>query len=240
MKDTSTEPSLAVAVPIIGASGTPDGVALFDAADSDRRRSAFVACTVHVTAVPFGTITLIGEDVPVPVKGPPVPLQVAVKPVIVLPPSNAGPVKATSTEPSPAVAVPIVGASGTPVGVALFDAADSNESPLAFVACTVHVTAVPFGTVTETGETVLVPVYGPPVPLTVAVKPVMRCRHRTPGPVKLTSTEPSLAVAVPIVGASGTPDGVALFDAANSRLCRRSRWWRAPCTSPRHRSGRSR
>ena len=85
------------------------------------------------------------------------PVHVAVNPVTALPPSNPG-VNATSTEPSPGVAVPIVGASGTPDGVTEFEGADSNESPLAFVACTVHLTAVPFGTVTETGDTVFVPV----------------------------------------------------------------------------------
>ena len=43
----------------------------------------------------------------------------------------------------PAVAVPIVGAPGTVAGVTAFDAADEAPVPIAFVACTVNVYAVP-------------------------------------------------------------------------------------------------
>lgn len=56
-------------------------------------------------------VTVIGLDPPVPVTPP--GLAVAVYPVIVAPPSDAGAVKVTLAWASPAVAVPMVGAPGT-------------------------------------------------------------------------------------------------------------------------------
>ncbi len=44
----------------------------------------------------------------------------------------------------PGLAVPIVGAPGTVAGVTLFDADDAAPVPIAFVAVTVKVYAVPF------------------------------------------------------------------------------------------------
>ena len=63
--------------------------------------------------------------------------------MIAEPPVLAGAVNATETDAFPAVAVPIVGAPGTVAGVTLFEAAEAALFPLAFVAITVHVTAVP-------------------------------------------------------------------------------------------------
>ena len=64
--------------------------------------------------------------------------------MIALPPLLAGAVNATDALALPAVAVPIVGAPGTvPTGVTLFDAADAAPVPMAFVAFTVKVYAVP-------------------------------------------------------------------------------------------------
>jgi hypothetical protein len=72
----------------------------------------FVANTASVYAVPLDKpLTVIGEDVPVPVEPPGV--AVAVYPVIAPPPTLAGAVKVTDARASPAVAVPILGASGT-------------------------------------------------------------------------------------------------------------------------------
>ena len=45
--------------------------------------------------------------------------------------------------PLPAVALPMVGAPGSPDGVMLFEAFDAAPSPAAFVALTVNVTAAP-------------------------------------------------------------------------------------------------
>ena len=56
-----------------------------------------------------------------------------------LPPLLAGAVKLTLAVVLPAVAVPMVGAPGTPAGVALLDAADAVLLPMALVAVTVKV-----------------------------------------------------------------------------------------------------
>jgi hypothetical protein len=71
-----------------------------------------VATTVNVYEVKFDNPdTVMGEDVPVPVK--PLGEEVTVYPVIAPPPISAGAVKVTDAVASDAVAVPIVGASGT-------------------------------------------------------------------------------------------------------------------------------
>ena len=88
-----------------------------------------VAVTEHVYVLPFVNVVMtIGLEGPSPLPDAP-PLDdthVAVKLVIVAgPPPSAGEVNATVTELSPAVAVPIVGASGTvAAGTAVFDTAD--------------------------------------------------------------------------------------------------------------------
>ncbi len=82
-------------------------------------------------------VTVIGLDAPAPVFPP--GFEVAVYPVIGLPPSEAGGVKATVAWPLPAVALPMVGAPGTPAGVTLFDAADAGPLPTALAAFTVKV-----------------------------------------------------------------------------------------------------
>jgi len=59
--------------------------------------------------------------------------------VIERPPFDAGAVKVTLAEALPLVAVPIVGAPGGPVGVALVLAFDDGELPALLVATTVKV-----------------------------------------------------------------------------------------------------
>jgi hypothetical protein len=72
----------------------------------------FVANTCSVYAVPFDSpLTTMGEDAPVFVAPPGV--AIAVYPVIAPPPIFEGAVKTADAVVSPAVAVPIVGASGT-------------------------------------------------------------------------------------------------------------------------------
>ena len=56
-----------------------------------------------------------------------------------LPPLLPGAVKLTLAVALPAVAVPMVGAPGTPAGVALLDAPDAALLPMALVAMTVKV-----------------------------------------------------------------------------------------------------
>jgi hypothetical protein len=87
------------------------GVTELDAADAGDVPIAFVAVTVNVYAVPLlKPETVIGDEAPVPVI--PLGLDVTVKPVIAEPPLLAGAVKVTDAVAFPAVAVPIVGASG--------------------------------------------------------------------------------------------------------------------------------
>ena len=72
---------------------------------------------------------------------------VAVKLVIGLPPLLAGAENVTLALPLPAVAVPIAGAPGTVAnafGVTGFEAADAAPVPIAFIADTLIVYAVPF------------------------------------------------------------------------------------------------
>jgi len=81
---------------------------------------------------------VIGLVDPVPVILP--GEDVAVYPVIVLPPVLAGAVNVTCTAPLPdLVAVPIVGAPGTVYGVAELLAELAELVPAAFVAVTVNV-----------------------------------------------------------------------------------------------------
>ncbi len=64
-------PLPAVAVPIVGASGTVEGVTEFVVADAVLVPAAFVAVTVKVYAVPFARpVTTIGEDPPVALNPP--------------------------------------------------------------------------------------------------------------------------------------------------------------------------
>ena len=82
-------------------------------------------------------VTVIGLDVPVPVKLP--GFEVTVYPVITDPPLLAGAVNVTEAWALPFVAVPIVGAPGTVEGVTVFEAELAELLPLAFVANTVKV-----------------------------------------------------------------------------------------------------
>ena len=66
-------------------------------------------------------------------------LEVAVYDVIAEPPSEAGAVKGTDAWPFPAVAVPMVGASGTVAGVTELEAALAALVPTLLVAVTVNV-----------------------------------------------------------------------------------------------------
>ena len=80
-------------------------------------------------------VTLIGDTAPLTITAP--GLQVAVKPVMALPPSLAGCVKAMLAAPLPAVAPPMVGAPGTVRGVTLAGA-DAGPCPMPLIATTLH------------------------------------------------------------------------------------------------------
>jgi hypothetical protein len=95
-------------------------------------------------------------------------LEVTVYPVIADPPLLAGAVNATEAWAFPFVAVPIVGAPGTVEGVTEFEAALGKLLPVAFVAITVKVYAVPLvSPVTIIGLAVPVLVILPGVEVTV-------------------------------------------------------------------------
>ena len=92
------------------------GVTELEAADAGLVPIAFVAVTVKVYAVPLvKPVMVIGLVVPVAVIPP--GFDVTVKPVIGLPPVLVGTVNDTVACPSPAVAVPMVGALGAVVAV---------------------------------------------------------------------------------------------------------------------------
>jgi hypothetical protein len=108
-----------VTVPIVGAPGTAKTNELL-AALAAEVPLALVAVTVYVRVPAAVSVTTIGLDAPVFVAPED---DVTVNPVIEEPPV-APAVKVTEALPSPAVAVPIVGACGTVVAVILLDAAD--------------------------------------------------------------------------------------------------------------------
>jgi hypothetical protein len=203
-----------VAVPMAGAPGTVAGVTLFDAAEGGLVPAALVAVTVKVYAVPLvSPATVHGDDAHVPV----CPLEdVAVYDVIVEPPLLAGAVNATVACALPAIAVPIVGAPGTVIGVTLFDAADGAPVPTPFVAVTVNVYAVPLvspATVIDEQGAAQEPVCPPD---DVAVYAVIAAPPSLAGAENAMLACAAPAVAVPMVGAPGTVAGVTLFDAADA------------------------
>lgn len=61
----------AVAVTVVGGTGTPDGVTLLDAADAALVPTLFAAVTLNVYAVPFvKPVTVSGLDAPLAVLPP--------------------------------------------------------------------------------------------------------------------------------------------------------------------------
>src|SRR6187551_3785283 len=122
--------------------GVATGVAVFDALDAVLVPILFVALTVKVYPTPLvSPATISGEDDPDAVKLP--GFEVTTYPVIGEPPVSAGAVNVTVTWPSPGVAVPIVGASGTVTGVPLAEVL-AAPVPIALMALTRKLYAVPF------------------------------------------------------------------------------------------------
>jgi hypothetical protein len=114
----------------------PKGETAAEAAEATEFPAALVATTVKVyDASVAKPDTSIGELPPVAVKPP--GEDVTLYPVMVLPPVEAGAVKATLAWARPAVATGLVGAPGTVLGITDPDAADATEFPAALVATTV-------------------------------------------------------------------------------------------------------
>jgi hypothetical protein len=202
---TVASPLPAVAVPIVGASGTVAGTIGLLGAEAILVPIMFVAVTVNVYVVPFvKPVTVKGETPPVAVNPP--GLDVTVYEVIAEPPSLPGGVKVTVASPLPRVAVPIVGAPGTLAGTTELLVEEAILVPIAFVAVTVKVYVTPLvKPVTVIGEEPPVPVNPPG--LDVTVYEVIAEPPSLPGGVKVTVASPLPAVAVPIVGAPGTLAG---------------------------------
>jgi hypothetical protein len=137
------EPFPAVAETPVGAPGALVGTTALLGLDDALVPIAFVAVTENVYVVPLTSpVTVIGEPLLEAVK-PPV-LEVAVYVVIADPPLLAGAVNVIVAEPFPAVAETLVGAPGVVAGVTEFEVAEAVLVPVAFVAVTVNVYAVPF------------------------------------------------------------------------------------------------
>ena len=117
-KETEASALPAVAVPIVGAPGTVAGVTELEAEEALPVPTMFVAVTVNVYGVPLvRPVTVIGELAPVPVIDP--GLEVTVYEVMALPPFEPGAENVTEAWALPPVAVPMVGAPGTVLGVAV-------------------------------------------------------------------------------------------------------------------------
>ena len=137
-----------------------------------------------------------------------------------LPPVLAGALKVTLACALPAVATTFVGAPGTVAGVTLFEAADCALDPIALVATTRKVYAVPFVRPVTMCVVAVVPALlsTPPAGVEVTVYPVIALPPLLTGGVKLTLACAFPPVAVTEVGAPGTVAGVTLFDAADGAL----------------------
>ena len=113
-----------VAVTAVGAPGGPAGVADAEAVDDALVPAALVAVTVNVYAVPLVRPFTVHDVVPVVVQRKAPGEEVAVYPVMAVPPVEAGAVHDTTEEALAfEVAVTTVGAPGTVAGVAAAEAA---------------------------------------------------------------------------------------------------------------------
>jgi hypothetical protein len=135
-------PFEAVAVTLVGAFGTVAGVTALLVADAELVPILLLAVTVNVYGVPLvSPVTVIGEPPPVAVN-PPI-FEVTVYVVIADPPLETGGVKDMVAWPLPATAVTPVGAPGIAAGVTELLATELVLVPIAFVAVTENVYAVP-------------------------------------------------------------------------------------------------
>jgi hypothetical protein len=134
---------------------------------------ALVAMTEQLYAVPLVSgLTVIGLDALVAVLEAPLPVQVAVYPVIAEPPLLVGAVNAMLAEALPAVAAPMVGAAATVAAAAGVTPAvlDAAPVPTTFVAVTEQLYAVPLvNAPTLIGLVLPVAVFEVPPPVHVAV-----------------------------------------------------------------------
>jgi hypothetical protein len=132
------------AVTAVGASGTSAiGAITLEGSERELVPIAFVAVIENVYGTPnLNPVTVNGLAFPVITA--PSGSDITVYPVIALPPLNAGALKVTLAESTPAVTFVIVGASGTAEGVTLAEGMDAGPVPIPFVAVTLKEYAFPF------------------------------------------------------------------------------------------------
>ena len=114
-----------------------------------------------------------------------------------------------------------MGAPGAVAGVTLLDAAEAGPVPMAFVAVTVNVYAVPFVSPVTVAVSVLPPTEAVSPPgLDATVYPVIALPPLEAGATQVTSACAFPAVALTDVGAPGTvtATGVTLLDAVEAAL----------------------
>ena len=145
---------------------------------------------------------------------------VAVYPVIALPPLDPGAVQLTSEEVLPTDPLTPVGAPGTVRGITLPVADESGESPEAFFARTLNVYVVPFVKPVNVQERFSVFTHAAgavTAGVEITVYPVILLPPLDPGALQLT-IEDALAFVPPTpVGAPGGPAGVTLDETVDAR-----------------------
>ena len=126
----------------VGATGGTAGTIATLGRDAGDAPRALSAVTVKVYAVP-STRPVHAAEVPVTMHGAPSGDDAMTYPVMGEP-LGEGAVQMRLAVVSPAVAVGAAGVSGTPPGVTAALASDGSEAPMALIAVTVNVYAVPF------------------------------------------------------------------------------------------------
>jgi hypothetical protein len=143
--DTTADPFPGTAVTPVGATGAPT-VTPPDATDCGPVPLAFLAVTVNVYVVPFArpvTVCEVAVELNVRADCAVDPTYGVTTKAVIADPLFAGAVHDTTADAFPGTAVAPVGARGVPTVTALDDT-DAGPVPLAFLAATLKMYAVPF------------------------------------------------------------------------------------------------
>jgi hypothetical protein len=198
---------VAVAVPIVGASGMMPGVTLLDWADGvPCPPIEFSAVTTKVYSMPFVSPgTIIGELNPDIIILPGLATTMYIK--IGVPPSSVGGVKVILACSLPATATTFVGAFGPLAGTTQLETSEGILDPIAFTAVMVKL----YGVSEVKPVRVIVPLPDPvKMPVIPAGEDVATYLKMGDPPLLVGAVNVTVAVvapvaeAIPIVGASGT------------------------------------
>ena len=206
VQDTVADALLATAETAVGAPGTVTGVTEAEGEEAVEGPTAFVARTLNVTEVPLVSPDMLAVNTFPTVRDIPVE-EVTVYPVIAEPPSDAGAVQETVADALSGTADTPVGASGTVAGIITGDCAEGKESPAAFIAITVNLTAIPLVRLLSVAVRTFPTVRDTPVE-TVTLYPVIAEPPFIAGAVQETIAEELPGTAETLVGAPGTAIGV--------------------------------